>query len=92
MNTHQFTAGAGASGGKVLLLGGKTSRALPPATFPLSAPTWAQRRASLRPVCRVVQRIPSASLARRVIDGAAFLAAVTAACVGLLALGAWLDA
>ena len=92
MNAAPFTAGAGATGGRALLLGGTTSHALPPATFPQTAPTWAQRRASLRPVRRVVQRIPRASLARRVIDGAAFLAAVTAACVGLLALGAWLDA
>lgn len=60
-------------------------------TLPV-APTWAQLRPSLRPARRMVQRSLRPSLVRRAFEGAAFVAAVTAACIGLLALGAWLDA
>ena len=60
-------------------------------TLPV-APPWAQHRASLRPAIRMVQCSPQPSLMRRVIDGAAFAAVVTAAYIAILALGAALDA
>lgn len=60
-----------------------------PAALP-AAPAWTLRRASLRPACRLVQRRPD--YMRRAAEGAAFVAAVCAACLSILALGAWLDA
>ena len=87
MNTPQVTAGAGASGGSALLLGGTTSRALLPATFhryALCPAPWGWHMKRVPPL-----RSP---LLPRLLRGAAFAITVAAGCVGLLALGAWLDA
>ena len=55
----------------------------------MHAPAWNTRRAMLRPACSIVQSRPFDW--RCALDGAAFIAATVAACIGILALGAILE-